>query len=59
MLLMWFLFVLFIILITLFTSNSLKTIINRARPKLINTNRLINLRLKEKGTFSMPSGDTT
>lgn len=46
------------VLLVLVTTQGLKKVIRRARPKCINADRLINLTLSEKGTHSMPSGDT-
>ena len=36
----------------------MKRITKRPRPEFFNQNRLVNLIGREKGTYSMPSGDT-
>ena len=53
------LFNLEMLFVTLVTTETLKKLIRRDRPPIAPTPRIHNLRLKEHGTLSMPSGDTT
>jgi len=54
----WFVFNTIMLLFVLITTQTLKRITRRNRPKHISDLRKINLTDIEKGTLSMPSGDT-
>ncbi|CDW79182.1 membrane-associated phospholipid phosphatase [Stylonychia lemnae] len=56
--LFWLIFNTFLLLILLFTTQTLKRLIRRNRPSALRVARKINLTDIEKGTLSMPSGDT-